>query len=142
MALALPAAVAATADRNKAEANLKAIQDRIESVSQQVQRDAVEKSRSWPKWINSGENVSDTKKKTAWHDKTWNDGSKAHRLSCIAGFCFLGHKIGPRASNTDACNSSNRTACKLPNSICCRHAMYGAVTGAIPCRNFVTARAA
>jgi murein hydrolase activator len=45
LALVLPAAVAATSDRNKAEANLKAIQDRIERVSQQVQRDAVEKNR-------------------------------------------------------------------------------------------------
>ncbi|MEO8307010.1 MAG: peptidoglycan DD-metalloendopeptidase family protein [Pseudomonadota bacterium] len=43
----LPAAttLAASSDRNKAEANLKAVQDRIERVRQQVQHDAVEKDR-------------------------------------------------------------------------------------------------
>jgi murein hydrolase activator len=43
----LPAAstLAASSDRNKTEANLKAVQDRIERVRQQVQHDAVEKDR-------------------------------------------------------------------------------------------------
>ncbi len=46
-AVTLPAmkAPAAAQDRNKAEANLKAVQDRIERVRQQVQHDAVEKDR-------------------------------------------------------------------------------------------------
>jgi murein hydrolase activator len=47
MGAILPAAstLAASSDKNKAEANLKAVQDRIERVRQQVQRDAVEKDR-------------------------------------------------------------------------------------------------
>jgi septal ring factor EnvC (AmiA/AmiB activator) len=45
--MVLPAAstLAASSEKNKTEANLKAVQDRIERVRQQVQRDAVEKDR-------------------------------------------------------------------------------------------------
>jgi septal ring factor EnvC (AmiA/AmiB activator) len=39
------ASLAASSERNKTEANLKAVQDRIERVRQQVQHDAVEKDR-------------------------------------------------------------------------------------------------
>jgi murein hydrolase activator len=46
MGMVLPAAsTLAASDKNKTEANLKAVQDRIERVRQQVQRDAVEKDR-------------------------------------------------------------------------------------------------
>jgi murein hydrolase activator len=47
MGMVLPAAstLAASSEKNKTEANLKAVQDRIERVRQQVQRDAVEKDR-------------------------------------------------------------------------------------------------
>jgi septal ring factor EnvC (AmiA/AmiB activator) len=46
MGMVLPAAsTLAASEKNKTEANLKAVQDRIERVRQQVQRDAVEKDR-------------------------------------------------------------------------------------------------
>ena len=46
MGMVLPAAsTLAASDKNKTEANLKAVQDRIERVRQQVQHDAVEKDR-------------------------------------------------------------------------------------------------